>query len=171
LKLNIVEAEAGDGTVRSFTPRLSSASILNKVTVKGWNPETKELIVGDAQVQGSRLGSQTSVAGSGDLGGQETFTVDHPIWSREEAVALAKARLTDISLSFITGECELSGTSDIDLGQVIEMVTNEEDDTKANDPFNGKYYVMGVTHRFSKSNTPDGGWITILRLARDAQRA
>ena len=28
-----------------------------------------------------------------DLGKEETFTVDHPIWSKEEANALAKARL------------------------------------------------------------------------------
>ena len=39
-----------------FTPRLSSAAIVKKVTVKGWNPETKELITGDCSVQSSKLG-------------------------------------------------------------------------------------------------------------------
>jgi len=161
----------GQGTIKVFTPRLSSAAILNKVTVKGWNPETKELITGDFSAQGSRLGSQNAVAGSGSLGNHETFTVDHPIWSKEEAVALAKARLVDLSLSYITGECELTGDPRMDLGKVIEIEANSEPDTKSDDPFNGKYYIMGVTHRYVLSKTKDGGFTTILRLARDAQKA
>ena len=172
-KLVITEpgGEKGQGTIKTFTPRLSSASILNKVTVKGWNPETKELITGDFSAQSSRLGSQNAVAGSGSLGNHETFTVDHPIWSKEEAVALAKARLVDLSLSYITGELELTGDPRMDLGKVIEIEANSELDTKADDPFNGKYYIMGVTHRYVLSKTKDGGFTTILRLARDAQKA
>ncbi len=172
-KLVITEpgGEKGQGTIKSFTPRLSSANILQTVTVKGWNPETKELITGDAKAQSSRLGSQNAVAGSGDLGQQETFTVDQPIWSKEEAMAIAKARLVDLSLTYITGECELTGDPRMDLGKVVEIEANSEPDTKANDPFNGKYYIMGVTHRYVLSKTKDGGYTTILRLARDAQKA
>jgi uncharacterized protein len=164
-------AEAGGAGIRLFRPRLSSASILKKVTVKGWNPETKELITGDYSVQSSQLGSQTSVAGSGPLGGEETFTVDHPIWSKEEAVALAKARLVDLSLTYITGECEITGDPNMELGKLIEIEANSENDTKADDPFNGKYYIMGVTHRYLKSKASESAFVTILRLARDAQKA
>jgi uncharacterized protein len=163
-----VEKDEGSA-VKMFTPRLSSASILKKVTVRGWNPETKELITGDYSAKNSQLGNQNAVAGSGPLGGEETFTVDHPVWSKEEAVALAKARLVDLSLSYITGECELTGDPHMELGTLVEIEANSEDDTKAKDPFNGKYYIMGVTHRYVKSNTASGGFTTTLRLARDAQ--
>jgi hypothetical protein len=157
-------------TIRAFTPRLSSAGILNTVTVKGWNPETKELITGSFSVQNSKLGTQTGVAGSGSLGTNETFTVDHPIWSKEEADALAKARLVDLSLTYITGECELSGDPERDLGEVVAIFPNVNPETKDTDPFNGRYYVMGVTHRYVISRTnKDGGYSTTLRLARDAQ--
>jgi uncharacterized protein len=166
-----VVPEAAGAAVKAFTPRLSSAGILKKVTVRGWNPETKDLIVGDYSAKNSQLGSQNAVAGSGDLGGEETFTVDHPIWSKEEAVALAKARLVDLSLTYITGECELTGDPTMELGKLVEITANTETETKADDPFNGKYYIMGVTHRYMKSNSPDGGFTTILRLARDAQKA
>jgi phage protein D len=171
-KLIITEpgGQKGQGTIKLFTPRLSSANILKKVTVKGWNPETKELITGDFSAQSSRLGSQNAVAGSGPLGNEETYTVDHPIWSKEEAVALAKARLVDLSLSYITGECELTGDPRMQLGKVVEIQANSEPDTKSSDPFNGKYYIMGVTHRYVLSKTKDGGYTTILRLARDAQK-
>jgi phage protein D len=162
-----VDGASTDAELRMFSPRLNSSAIVNKVTVKGWNPETKELISGDASVQSSKLGSQTSVDGSGSLGKEETFTVDHPVWSREEAMALAKARLQDASLSFITGEAEVKGSSTFDLGKVVSVVANLQG---GDDPFNGKYYIMGITHRHIASKSKDGGYVTILRFARDAQK-
>ncbi len=157
-------------TIRAFMPRLSSASILNKVTVKGWNPETKELITGEFSAQSSKLGKDNAVTGTGSLGNEETFTVDHPIWSKEEADALAKARLVDLSLTYITGECELSGDPKRELGEVVAIFANVDPATMDDDPFNGRYYVMGVTHRLVISrSSKDGGYTTTLRVARDAQ--
>jgi Bacteriophage probable baseplate hub protein len=155
------------GDLRSFTPRMSSAAVVKKVTVKGWNPETKELITGDASAQSSPLGSQNAVAAAGDHGKDETFTVDHPIWSKEEADALAKARLRDLNLTFITGEAETTGNAKADIGTVIEIDAHATD---SNDPFNGKYYVMGLTHRHTMPKSKDGGFITIYKLARDAAK-
>lgn len=154
------------GALRVFTPRLSSASVVKKVTVKGWNPETKELIVGEAEAQNSPLGSENAVSGSGDLGKEETFTVDHPIWSKQEADVLAKARLRDLNLTYITGEAEIMGSSEYELGTAVKITANAQ----AEDPFNGKYYVMGITHRHTMPKAKDGGFVTILKLARDAQK-
>src|SRR5678815_1204082 len=44
--------QAAHPILHRITPRLNSSAIVKKVTVKGWNPETKELITGDASVQG-----------------------------------------------------------------------------------------------------------------------
>lgn len=163
-----VDQSSDKGALRVFTPRLNSSAIVNKVTVKGWNPETKELITGDASVQSSQLGSQTSVAGSGDLGNEETFTVDHPIWDKEEAMALAKARLQTASLSYITGEAQVNGNPELKIGKLVKIVANAKG---SDDPFNGKYYIMGVTHRHNASHAKDeSAYVTILRLARDAQK-
>ena len=161
--------KSGDNAVKSFTPRLSSAAIMNKVTVKGWNPEKKEQITGTATVAKSKLGKDTVSAGSKDFGNEETFTVDHPIWSPDEATALAKARLQDLALSYITGECEAPGSPAYELGTIVEIISNLED-TAGDDPFNGKYYIMGVTHRLILSKTKEGGYTTIVRLARDAAK-
>jgi Bacteriophage probable baseplate hub protein len=165
-ELNVDESST-TAALRHFAPRLNSAHIRNKMTVKGWNPETKELITGEATVQGSKLGSQTSVAGSGDLGDEETFTVDTPIWSAEEAKAIAKAKLQDSSLSYITGEAEIQGSGDFDLGKIVKITANAMGD---GDPFNGNYYIMGVTHRHTAPKAKDGGYVTILKLARDAAK-
>jgi len=65
--LKLSESEQ-KGTIKSFTPRVGSAHVIKKVTVKGWNPETKELITGEATATGSSLGSQGAAAASGDMG-------------------------------------------------------------------------------------------------------
>jgi uncharacterized protein len=159
-----------DGALRSFTPRISSAQVVQKVTVKGWNPETKELITGEATAQSSPLGSQNAVAACQSIGGNaETFTVDHPIHSKEEADALAKARLRDTNLGFMTGEAECAGNADLDLGQVVKITANAMN-APGDDPFNGKYYIMGITHRHTLPKSKEGGFVTILKLARDAQK-
>ncbi|HUJ61581.1 MAG TPA: contractile injection system protein, VgrG/Pvc8 family [Kofleriaceae bacterium] len=166
-----VDESSQTGTLRHFAPRLSSHAIVKKVTVKGWNPETKQLITGEASAQNSPLGSQNAVAGAGDLASDETFTVDQPIWSKEEADALAKARMQDLSLSYVTGEAECSGDPVFDLGKVVSISANSDPDASpSDDPFNGKYYIMGVTHKHQSSKSKDGGFTSILRLARDAQK-
>jgi hypothetical protein len=159
------------GTLRSFTPRMSGAAIVKKMTVKGWNPETKELITGEANAEQSKLGGSNAQTGAGDLGDQESYSVDTPVWSKEEADAIAKAKLQDISLGFMTGEAEITGDPDMDLGKIVNIMANSDPNASPDDdPFNGKYYIMGLTHRHSQSKSTDGGFITILRLARDAQK-
>lgn len=162
-----VDQSSDTGVLRMFAPRLNSSGVLQKVTCKAWNPEKKELVTGEATVQNSKLGSQTSVAGSGSLGNHETFMCDLPITDPAEAKMLAKARLQEASLSYITGEAECEGAGVFDLGKVVKITANARE---AKDAFNGGYYIMGVTHRYSASKQKDGSaYITILRLARDAQ--
>ena len=158
----------GDPQLRGFHPRMSSAPIAKKMTVKGWNPETKQLITGTATAQSSKLGSQNASSASGDMGDEENFTVDHPIWSAEEATAIAKAKLQDASLTYMTGECECVGDPGYDLATVVKLNINTQD---TSDVFNGNYYVMGVTHRYVGSGKErDSGYVTHLKLARDAQK-
>ena len=166
-----VDESSADGSLRMFAPRLSSVGILNKVTCKGWNPETKMLVSGEATVTDSQLGKETGVASSHGLAKEETFTVDHPIWDNAEAAALAKARLQEASLSYITGTAEVTGNPSLDLGMLVEIIANANPDQLAADPFNGKYYIMGVTHRHNASQAKgDNPYVTVLRLARDAQK-
>ena len=168
ITLKVSEELAEGDQMRGFTPKMSSAPIASKMTVKGWNPETKELIQGTASAQSSPLGSQNASSASSDFGDNENFVVDHPIWSTEEANAVAKAKLQDQSLTYMTGEAEVIGDPKYDLGIVVSVVVNTQD---SSDTFNGKYYIMGVTHRYiSSGKDKDGGYVCHLKLARDAQK-
>ena len=169
LELSVDKATgSGDTAVRWFRPKLDSSAVVKTVTVRGWDPEKKEEIVGKATASSSPLGSKS--ASSNTLGSEETFTVDQPIWSKQEADAIAKGRLLDASLSYITGEVEISGNPTVELGKHVK-ITVKSDNT---DPFSGKYYVMGIRHhnRVEKNQTAktgEGGYHTVLRVARDGQ--
>ena len=167
ITLKITQAKGDGEQLRSFTPRISSAPVVKQVTVKGWNPETKELLSGTATAKNSPLGAKHFAAASMGHGQDETFTVDHPIWSNDEAKALAAARLMDLGLTFMTGEAESVGNPAYELATTVTITANDGD---TSDTFNGKYYIMGLTHRYvAGSKDKDGGFVSTLRLARDAQ--
>ncbi len=153
-----------DGILRGFSPRLSSATVTKKVTVKGWDPEKKELITGTATQGSSSLGAKSAPDACGEHTADESFTVDEPIWSKQEADAIAKAKLMEGNLQYITGEAECRGGAEFDLGEVVNLTANAR-----GDKFNGKYYIMGVSHRHTLPKQSAGGYQTTLKLARDAQ--
>jgi len=156
--------------IKRFAPRMSSAGVRKKVTVRGWDPEKKQEIVGTASPESSRLGSSNAASAVSNFGPGETYTVDHPIFSVEEANAIAKAKLAEHSMSYITGEAEVMGNPDCKVGIVVKITVNDDD---ANDVFNGKYFVQGVCHQYGAGAGNQGanaGFTTILKLSRDAEK-
>jgi phage protein D len=152
--------------LQAFNGRLSNAQVVKKVTVRGWDPEQKKEIVGEASAKSSPLGSSNAASSLSDFGDVKTFTVDHPIFSVEEAKAIATAKLDELGLSYLTAEAEALGHNDIKPGIVVKIVVNLD---TATDRFNGKYLVQGCTHRFS-AKSEAGGYVTLLRLVRDAEK-
>ena len=153
--------------LKSFSGRLSNAMVVKEVTCQGWDPVKKEAIVGKVSAKSSPLGSSNAASSLSDFGTVVTFTVDHPIFSVEEAKAIAQAKLDEYSMSYLTAEAEAMGHNEIKPGIVIKIVVNQD---TATDTFNGKYLVMGCTHRFSQVKGGEGGYVTGLRLTRDASK-
>ena len=155
-----------DGNLRTFTPRLNTSTAVKKVTVHSWDPEKKELITGTATQTKSSLATKDCV--DNDLAADETFNVDMPLATKEEADVLAKARLRELNMQYLTGEAEINSSYEADIGTVCEITANAQD---PKDPFNGKYYIVGITHRHTQTKNQEGGQTTILKLARDGEGA
>jgi phage protein D len=157
--------------LKSFQPRLSSAQIVNKVEVRGWNPEKKEVIVGTAEASNSQLGQTTGPsASSSPFGSVVTFTVDHPVASVDEANKLAEARLGEMMMGYITGEGVTVGNAGLKAGIVVKVTVNTD---KTDDRFNGKYFLEGCTHRYRHSpegGGTEGGYVSLIRFRRDAEK-
>jgi len=156
-----------DKKLKSFSGRLSNAMVVKKVTVRGWDPQKKEEIVGEVSAKSSPLGSSNAASSLSDFGEVVTFTVDHPIFSVEEAKGIAQSKLDEFSMSYLSAEAEALGNTDVKPGLVIKIVVNQD---TATDSFNGKYLVQGCSHRFSQSKGGEGGYVTGLRLLRDATK-
>ncbi len=64
-------------------------------------------------------------------------SVDAPISSVEEAKAIAKVKLVELTLSYVTGEAEAIGRPDLRAGALATILGLGEQ-------FNGQYHVSAV---------------------------
>jgi len=153
-------------TLTAFAARMSNAEVVRRVSVRGWNAEKTQEFVGEARAgSSSPLGSSPGAATLGDFGQIDSVLVDHPIFSVEEARAIAKARLAELAMSFLTADAEAPGHPRLKPGIVVKMVVDMKN---VNDRFNGKYLVRGCTHRIDAGSAAPAAYTMEMRLARDA---
>jgi uncharacterized protein len=147
----------GDSRLRRFHARLSTTGTLQRVIVHGFDPQGQEH-VGEAT-------APTVLLVPGDpqpdllLGRTVAFTVDQPVFSTEEAAAIAKSMLEQATLSYVTGEAEAKGHPKIKAGIVVKI-------DGVGDRFDGEYHVTGVRHRYSHLLGCGGGYKSRLKLRR-----
>jgi phage protein D len=144
-----------------FYPRMSTMQIQSQVTVQGWNPKNKEIIVGKAakesvatKMGGNKSGVEVSQSAFGTA---SNFISDRPVMSQGEADQLAQGKLNRQVLGFISGEGVCWGRTDLQPGNVIKL-----DDLGKN--FSGLYYVTNVIHRYRS----DRGYYTYFTVQRNA---
>ncbi|MBS1824051.1 MAG: phage late control D family protein [Acidobacteria bacterium] len=142
-----------------FNVRLSTARQVSEVAVRGWNPSSKQAILGVA-----RAGSENSRMKGASLGPQvaeEAFgafsevTVDVPVESQQEAEQIAAARFNDLAIELTSGEGEAVGNPALRAGATVDL-------RGLGTRFNGLHYIVKSEHRLS----PDIGYVTRF----DAQR-
>jgi phage protein D len=167
VEFKVYDKQEGDHRIKSFAPRLTGAQIVKELEVRGWNPETKKAIVEKVKAEKSSLGDVEASAAADTKAAPMQYMCDQPIWSNEEAKCLAKAKLQEHNLGYMSAEAEAFGNPDYLPGKVIKIFINSQ----AKDKFDGKYFVTGTTHKYAHGTqtTPDGGYTTIFRLARNAE--
>jgi phage protein D len=145
--------------LQTFYGYLSTADQATKVTVRGWDPQAKQAIVGQAQagdVIGTMQGSQVGPAAvESSFGTQTRMVVDQPIATQNEADLLAKALLNDLALNYITGEGTAIGDPAIRAGAVIKL-------DGLGQRFSGLYYVTQAVHLYETQ------FVTQFRVRRNA---
>jgi phage protein D len=155
-----IKLAVGDD-IREFTPRLSSQTQVDKVSVRGWDMKSKQVIVGDAGV-----GQETTTMGGGSSGprgatrafGRATVaSVTMPVQSKAEADQIALGRFNDVALAYIEGDVACNGRAQLHAGTVVNIAG-------AGKTFSGAYYVTSVTHTV----TPDQGYRMSLTVQRNA---
>jgi phage protein D len=137
-------------TLISFQPTFQTANQVSEVTVRGWNPKTKqkfEETVKRSQVEG--------VVKPVDLDAAETalsqkleIMVDHPIQSAGEAKEVAKKTLLQLAQGIVEAKGKTIGLPDLRAGTKIQV-------GGLGKRFSGMYLVTATTHTIG-----EGGYTT-----------
>ncbi len=130
-------------TLRSFRPRLTATRQVDKVKVKGWNPKTKQSVLGEASSSSSApttgFGNWGGTAAKTAFSAAERLVVRQPVHDQGEATTMAQALLDQINSDYIQAEGVAYGVPTLKAGQMIKL---EGLGTK----FNGTYMVTSTRH-------------------------
>jgi uncharacterized protein len=144
----VVRLIYGQGLL-SFKPEANLAGQVSRVEVYGWNPKTKEKILGIATT-GEESGLTGKSAGQflnqfvRDSSKRPTLRLRQPVFTQAEANQRAKAALNEKAKQFLTGEGETIGLPEIRPDRNVEL-----DGLGA--PFSKTYYIQQATHKIDSS--------------------
>lgn len=133
-----------------FTPTLTVSKQVSKLTVRGWDPRTKEAIEATADAstlpggQNSADGESGPQAADSAAGGRQEVVIDAPVTSKEEAERLAKSLLAERAYEFITATGRVAGLPELRPGDNLEIFG-------LGVRFSGSYYVKRVEHTLGTS--------------------
>ena len=149
-----------DGVLlKAFLVKLSSADSAAEVTVRGWDPEKKQQIIGKARqsvIALSRTASDPDPRPATlDLGFVEALQTG------AAAHASAAGALSAITARNLSSEMRVEGNPTIRPRARVAL-------QGAGSHFDGEYYVTQTSHRFGQGSSD--GWHMLLRLVR-ADRA
>jgi phage protein D len=137
-----------------FTPTLTVSKQVSKLTVRGWDPRTKQQIAFTATAENLPAGQNAADGQSGPqaaestLGGRQEVLVDAPVTSDEEARELAISLLRERAYEFITATGRVAGLPELRPGDNLEIYGLGK-------RFSGTYFVKRVEHTLGS-----GGFFT-----------
>ncbi|HWG95761.1 MAG TPA: hypothetical protein VN647_01655 [Nitrospira sp.] len=143
-------------TLLSFQPTLQTANQVAELTVRGWNPQTKEEIKYVARREDLK-----DIVKPGELGLSEPATVkkkeivvDYPIQDQAEAKAVAEDRLRQVCETIVIGKGKTVGLPDLRAGvKILIKGLGKRFSGPQEKPF--AYLVTSTTHSIG-----DGGYTT-----------
>jgi phage protein D len=144
----VVKLDYKEGLL-SFKPEANLAGQIAQVEVYGWNPKTKETIIGKASA-GEESGLNGKSAGQHlnqfvrDPSKRPTLRLRQPVFTQAEADQRAKAALNERAKKFLTGEGETIGLPEIRPDRNVELA-------KLGAPFSKTYYIQQATHKIDTS--------------------
>lgn len=133
----------------SFKPEANLAGQVAQVEVYGWDPRTKQRIVGRARA-GEESGLRGKSAGKileafvRDPAKRPTLRLRQPVYTQAEADQRARAALDEVAKGFLTGEAEAIGLPQIRPDRNVALAD-------LGDRFSKTYYVQQATHRVDAS--------------------
>jgi phage protein D/phage baseplate assembly protein gpV len=133
-------------TLSEFHPRLTTIGQADSATVRGWDPATRQEIVGRAQNgQGAPVTtdgrSGSALAKSAFNSSAQSLVTDRVVRSQTQADRLAQTVMDRIASNFIVAEGIGSGNPAVIAGASVHV-------SGLGKRFDGTYFVTGATHTY-----------------------
>jgi uncharacterized protein len=129
----------------SFTPRLSATGQVSEVIVRGWDPRTKQPIVGTAKASDLPASAAADRSGPAKADSRTRKIVyDAPVASVEEARRLAISMLMERANAYTKGTAQVIGQPDLRPNDTVEI-------GRVGCRFEGEYHVTKVVHTLGAS--------------------
>lgn len=150
------ETNLGDGpelaigeALRNFQPCWTAVHQADKMVVRGWDAKGKQAITGEATPNSSlNQGGMQQTGGDtakGKFGSAEAVVVSQPVFTVDEANALATGLSNDISREFVEAEGICAGDPRVKAGWKVTIAG-------VGTRFSGQYFVTSATHVYNESN-------------------
>lgn len=129
-----------------FYPRMSVSTQVNEVQVKGWDPSSKQPIIGKATT--SKIHPAVNVGGSGGdvsksgVSASIMTETHYPVMSQGEADAIAQSILDEVNGHFIEADGRCDGNPSIVAGTKLSV-------DNLGKQFSGSYQITSARHVYS----------------------
>jgi phage protein D len=142
----------------NFNPQLTIARQVAQVTVRGWDPATKSVILGHADYKSLPANKGKGTSGpelvANRLRDKQDIVVDRPVHSKSEADELAVSILRHRAYDFVTGTGQCIGQPEMRPGDNLVL-------SGLGQRFDGEYFIKKTSHNFSSS-----GYLTDFEVRR-----
>ena len=136
-------------SLTSFQPIAAATHQSDKMKVLSWDVKAKKAITSQTTPNSSLnqggLGKTGGSAAQSAFGTAEAIITDQPVFTTDEAKALAEGLSNDISRDFIQAEGTCAGDPRVKAGNKISI-------KGVGTRFSGKYFVTSATHIFSTND-------------------
>jgi uncharacterized protein involved in type VI secretion and phage assembly len=150
--------------LHNFRPRITGVQQIDEVTVRGWNPKTKEAIVGHSSAGDveDNLGVKIGIAHSkvrSALNGGKVLVADLTPSSQSEADAVAKSVMAQHANAYVDAVGVASGDPELRAGHKVQI-------KKVGTQFSGEYTLFSTIHRFNQAKGYTTSFVISGRSAR-----
>jgi phage protein D len=143
-----------------FYPRSTTINQVEEVKVQAWNFRDKNEVTAKStpgDVRGNMGSNKGPQVAQRAFAGSRAIGVRSPVFSQQEAKALAEGIMNDTALTYVTGEGLCIGTMELRPGKVVKI-------EGIGDRFSGCYYITAAEHSF----LPHRGYRTAFTVRRNA---
>jgi phage protein D len=134
--------------LRSFRPSVAATHQADKIKVLGWDAKQKQAIKSEvtppAALKQGGIGQTGGDAAKSAFGTADAVLVNQPVFTPDEATALATGLANDLSGEFIQAEGTCFGDPDVKAGHTIRI-------SNVGTRFSGKYFVTSATHIWNQA--------------------